>query len=195
MNRIHNQNHHNNFKFSSADSISTGNNEEESLNLLNSGLGATSRKFVSSCDLASEEASAKIRHKKSSSFSSPQFPEVNAPQDSASWKKQHRKTKSDSQKKVYTTRKSQSLTSNEVTYIATSNPTTIKTSTQLNSLYAEMYSADRTLEPFAVKTPERNEVASTRVVIKKQSSIGLPQILSILLLFILIVTGFAFTPK
>jgi len=131
------------------------------------GAGMT-RKMVSACDLAHEETAAKIKHKKSSSFSNTQFPDMEGP----AWKK-HRKTASDSLKKsmIYrtTSRKSVSFNSSD--------------SAKLNcSCQSSTVALDRT--PYGASTSSGKSNVSQAV-----------RIAFVLVFFLLVLSGYILTPQ
>lgn len=159
------------------------------------------RKFVSSNDLAAEDKGQQ-KHKKSSSFSNSQFP------DMSSEIKRHRKTKSsDSKKSVLAnaaSRKSMSFSEDVISATSPGKSTTTMTnqlSNQRMSLFAQMYNNGPQVEPFQIKrdiqTPspiaKSNEFAQTST--PKSGQTSLSKILLLFTLMILILSGFFMTPK
>merc|ERR1712137_1019993 len=100
---------------------------------------SNSRKFVSTNDLAAEEKEVAAKHKKSSSFSDSQFPDMM----SSAFKK-HRKSRSESERKGTSTRKSLSYSTD-----SSAHPRSLL-SNQRTSLIAQMYNNTGNPKPFQI---------------------------------------------
>jgi len=155
---------------------------------------SNSRKFVSTNDLAAEEKEVAAKHKKSSSFSDSQFPDMM----SSAFKK-HRKSRSESEQKGSSTRKSLSYSTD-----SQAHPRSLL-SNQRTSLIAQMYNNTGDPKPFQISRELRTAVpkpstapTTTPVVapkVEEGSSFNLYRALSLFVLFLLILSGFLFTPK
>jgi len=154
---------------------------------------SNSRKFVSTNDLAAEEKEVAAKHKKSSSFSDSQFPDMM----SSAFKK-HRKSRSESERKGSSTRKSLSYSTD-----SQAHPRSML-SNQRTSLIAQMYNNTGDPKPFQISrdlrtaVPKPVDAAPVPVVAPKTeegSSFNTYRALSLFVLFLLILSGFLFTPK
>jgi len=156
-------------------------------------------KFSSSNDLVlvedNEQSTASSgKHKKSSSFSNSQFPDM-----SSTNFRRHRKTKSDTKKSnISCTRKSISFSEDVITPSKTTTTTTNLLSNQRMSLLAQMYNNGPQVEPFQVKRSEdalpvaQASTASVEVL-SSSSQFTLSQMISLFVLVLLLLSGFIFT--
>lgn len=159
-----------------------------------------SRKFVSSNDLASLD-NLPQKHKKSSSFSNSQFP------DMSSEIRRHRKTKSSDSKKSLVqggARNSMSFSEDVISATTPGRSTTTMTtqlSNQRMSLFAQMYNNGTQVEPFQIKRQSTQSSIETRAVVEvktppaSQQSSNISKVLLVFTLVILILSGFFMTPK
>ena len=156
---------------------------------------SNSRKFVSTNDLAAEEKEVAAKHKKSSSFSDSQFPDMM----SSAFKK-HRKSRSESEKKGSSSRKSLSYSTD-----SSAHPRSLL-SNQRTSLIAQMYNNTGNPKPFQISrelrtVPNNTTTPTTPTMVAPPAhrtdtnSFNTYRALSLFVLFLLILSGFLFTPK
>jgi len=153
---------------------------------------SNSRKFVSSNDLAAEERALKSKHKKSSSFSDSQFPDM-----SSSSFRRHRKTKSSDtkEKAIVGSRKSISFSNDVLTPSKSTSVTTNQLSNQRMSLLAQMHNNGPEVKPFQIKRSVQEPVVHSAPPKVPQRRFSPVHIISLLILLVLVLSGVFFTPQ
>jgi len=139
-----------------------------------------SRRIISSGNLLRDESVATMSHKKSSSFSSTQFPDL----DSPSWKK-HRKTKSDSQQKRMVIR----TTSNPGNQRKSASIACVQFSPHENSTSSSVSNHKK-----HISSTDSQPVMKDNLPSRSDRAFSPIRIIALFVLFILMLSGYIFTP-